>query len=228
MEINTKIVIPWRRQESREYAFDILVKWYQTNLPEAEIIIADDGRSPFCLSGTRNVGVREAEERGADVVIINDADTIPELEPLKKAIKYAYNNLCVVLPYNRYHSLRVDGTSQFLYGIPLKRCNFFLVDGACSGVYVATPQTWWAHYGQDERFRGWGFEDAAWMVAHNTLLGRAPKRVEGTVYAFHHESADKEGPEYTRNAQLCYTYLQAEGNKEEVQRLASEGLFLDY
>ena len=86
-----------------------------------------------------------------------------------------------------------------------------LVRGACSGVYVTTPRTWAAHGGQDERFRGWGFEDAAWYLAHEALLGEPPIRHEGRVYALHH--APRCGPARVRaNAALMDRYRAAEGD----------------
>lgn len=226
MEPNISVVIPWRPKESRQYAFDLVVKWYEENLPQANIMTVDDGRVPFCLSGTRNVGVKQAEEAGADIVIMTDADTIPELSPLVFAIEVAKKSDRVILPYTKYRSLREDGTAEHLSGKPLEHCNYFLVDGACSGVYVFRPQTWWSHYGQDERFRGWGFEDAAWHAAHTTLIGFPPRRVEGRVYAFSHTSEIKEGPQYEANAQLCYRYMEAQGHPDRMRELASQGLFV--
>lgn len=227
MEPNISVVIPWRTQESRKYAFRIVTEWYQENLPEADIIAVDDGRVPFCLSGTRNLGVRQAEAAGADIVILNDADTVPELSALRFAIYKAMRDDRVVLPYNEYHSLQDIGTNQFVKGTPLSECHSIVVKGACSGVYVFQPKVWWSHYGQDERFRGWGFEDAAWFAAHTTLIGREPRRVAGRVFAFTHKSETKKGPDYERNAQLCYHYLQAQGNVEKMTELASQGLLLD-
>jgi len=225
-DIKVAVVIPWLPKDDRLYAYNILVEWYKNNLPDAEIISAYDGRSPFCLSGTRNVGVLQAQESGAEVVIINDADTIPQLESLLLAIEYAKDNNCCVLPYDEYRSLRKDGTREHLNGIPLEMCNYFEVPGACSGCYVTTPETWWAHYGQDERFRGWGFEDAAWFAAHTTILDREPHRIKGLVFSFHHTGENKEGPQYESNAALCFNYLNAQGDKEKMKEIASQGLWV--
>lgn len=226
MEQSISVVIPWRWKKTRQFGFDAVCKWYRDNLPQANIITVDDGRTPFCLSGSRNLGVKQAEEAGANIVILSDADTVPEIGPLLFAIELAEKFDQVVLPYTEYRSLRADGTRQFKYGMALPRCNCFIVDGACSGVYVFRPETWWKHYGQDERFRGWGFEDAAWYAAHKTLLGKEPRRVDGVVYAFSHASALKEGPDYERNAQLCASYLNAEGNVDAMVELAAQGLFV--
>lgn len=231
MEQTISVIIPWRAREDRQYAFDRVVEWYQTNLPQANIIPVDDGREPFCLAGSRNLGVKQAEEQGSDIVIINDADTIPQLSPILFAIEWAERGGDrVILPYSQYRSLQEKGTNQFKQGTNIAACHAFIVDGACSGVYVCTPKVWWSHYGQDERFRGWGFEDAAWYAAHSTIIGRPPKRVEGAVYAFTHKSEIKEGPDYERNASLCYKYLDIEsrGDADAMKELASQGLFVDF
>ena len=91
--------------------------------------------------------------------------------------------------------------------------------GACSGVYVTTPATWWAHGGQDESFRGWGFEDAAWYLAHQTVLGEEPRRHSGRVYALHHEAAPREGEQYEANARLMDEYRAAAGDAEAMRQL---------
>lgn len=223
--IKVSVVIPWRAKPDRQYAFNIVKSWYKDNLPYAQLIFSDDQKRHFCLSGCRNVGVKIAEEGGAEVVIINDADTLPEIESLQEAINGAYNDNYVHLPYTQYRSLRSIGTKEFRNGKPLKECDAFIVDGAVSGVYVTSPSTWWSHYGQDERFRGWGFEDAAWYTAHKIILGEDPIRHEGAVYSMHHKSAVKKGLLYDANAQLCALYFSMP-DKESMSNLAKEGLFL--
>lgn len=211
------VIILWRDEESRRYAFNEVRQWYERNLPDADIILADNGEPEFHRSGSRNHGVRMASNY--DVCVIADADTLPELDPLLEAIEYCMKSGLVHLPYREYRSLRIDGTKEYLRDVPLENCPHLLVHDACSGVYVTTPETWWRHGGQDEEFRGWGFEDPAWLYAHTTLLGAPPVRHEGRVYSLHHESATKEGKQYSRNAQRCYLYMQAEGDYDAMSRL---------
>lgn len=219
--MQTAIVIPWREQPSRIAARDAVAAWFAENMPDAPIFWTDTADEPFNLSACRNAGLRAAS--GASVVVICDADTIPELKPLQDAIAACRETGLVHLPYDEYRSLRVDGTNQFLSGTPLRLCNYIGVGGAVSGVYVTTPETWWKHGGQDDHFRGWGFEDAAWYTAHTTLLGHEPVRHHGRVYAMHHESSAKEGPQYEANAARCYHYLQASGDVEAMRKLVFDG-----
>jgi len=216
------VAIPWRSQADREYAHDLTVQHYRELLPDANIVDIDTDHIPFCLAACRNKAVRIAEDHGADVVVLGDADTLPERDPLLSAIEQARYSRFVHLPYTEYRSLGATGTGQHRAGKPLQDCDHLTVDGACSGVYVTTPATWWAHGGQDERHLGWGAEDASWWCAHTTLLRAEPVRHEGRVYALGHESQVKEGPRYTANFALCHRYHQAQGDPTAMRALIAE------
>ena len=217
--------IPWRAQPHRVYAHDLTVQRYRDLLPDAYIMDVDTKHDTFCLAGCRNRAVWLAETCGYDVVVLADADTLPERDPLVAAIEAAAGDSRVHLPYTEYRSLRRDGTDQALDGIPLDRCAHLVVPFATSGVYVTTPATWWACGGQDEHMLGWGMEDVAWLVSHRVLLGAEPARHEGRVYALHHESAVKHGDQYDRNVARYHRYLAAAeaGDVEAIRRLVAEG-----
>ena len=212
------VLVPWRPQPSRIEAFEALTAWYAGHLPDAVIRTVDNDDELFNLSACRNIAIASVEDEN-EVVIINDADTVPELAPLLDAIEAAALSGLVHLPYDRYHWLGREGTAQFLAGAEPADCAYELVIGARSGVYVTTPKTWWSHGGQDERFRGWGFEDAAWYVAHETLLGEAPRRHTGAVYALHHETQLREGPQYDLNAALMDRYTESSMGREAMAQL---------
>lgn len=204
----TTVLIPWRPQGSRVPAFDAVVAWYRRELPDAVLHPVDTDDAVFNLARCRNTGVRSiADPR--EVVVINDADTVPEVGSLRAAIAAAAASDRVQLPYTAYHFLGEDGSEQYRSGRPLAECDFELVHGACSGIYVTTPGTWWSHGGQDERFRGWGFEDAAWYLAHEALLGDPPQRHAGRVFALHHQPESRSGANYDANAALLEQYRAA-------------------
>jgi len=199
------VLVPWRSAPSREAAFDFVTDWYRSALPGARILPIDSDDELFNLARCRNLGIALLDDPD-EVVVITDADTFPEVGPLRDAIAAAASSGLVHLPYTDYHWLGARGTAELLSGTDPTVCDFELVRGACSGVYVTTPRTWWAHGGQDERFRGWGFEDAAWYIAHRTLLGAPPQRHPGRVFAMHHATQLREGPQYERNAALADRY----------------------
>lgn len=212
-----RVVIPWRPAPSRVGAFEFVTAWYADNVPEAELTTIDTPDDVFVLAACRNRGVDGIE--ADEVVVINDADTIPEPAALREAVAAARTSGRVHLPYTRYHWLGAEGTAQLRGGTAPEECTYELVNGACSGVYVTTPATWRSHGGQDERFRGWGFEDAAWYLAHETLLGAPPVRHDGRVYALHHQAEVRAGERYDANAALMEQYRAAAGDPGSMAQL---------
>lgn len=221
--------IPWRSQPHREYAHALTLARYLELLPGAKVVDVDTDHDPFCLAACRNEIVRRAEAGGYDVVVLADADTLSEREPLHAAIEAAASDTRVHLPYDEYRSLRQDGTKQFLTGTPLKDCNHLVVPYATSGVYVTTPATWWAAGGQDEHFRGWSPEDVAWLISHRLLLGAEPARHQGRVYALHHDSPPKTGPVYDAAVTRYQRYLEAgnAGDVDAIRALTAEPVTCD-
>jgi hypothetical protein len=216
------VLIPWRPQPSRVAAFDAVASWYRDNVPGVEIRAIDSPDEVFNLSRCRNIGIAGVLDPH-QVVVINDADTLPELDALLEAVDGARTSGRVHLPYTEYHWLGASGTAQHAGGMPLAACDFELVRGACSGIYVTTPATWWAHGGQDEIFRGWGYEDAAWFLAHTTLLGSEPARHTGCVYALHHEAQPRTGTQYEANAARMERYRAAAGDPGAMRQLVGDG-----
>ncbi|WP_243074285.1 hypothetical protein [Microbacterium sp. SS28] len=216
----TRVVIPWRPAPSRIDAFERVVGWYRDNLPEAPLETIDTGDTPFVLAACRNAAMRSAGPE--EVVVIGDADTIPEREPLVAAIRSAATSDLVQLPYDEYRWLGRSGSADYAAGTPLEHCAVEqVVHGACSGVYVATPRVWESHGGQDEGFRGWGFEDAAWLLAHTTLLGAPPQRHHGRVYALYHVGEKREGEGYEANAARMERYRAAAGDAQAMAQLVA-------
>lgn len=211
------VVIPWRPAPTRLDAFEFVTSWYAENVPEATVRTVDTDDDVFVLAACRNRAIDGVE--ADEVVVINDADTIPEADALREAVAAARTSGLVHLPYTRYHWLGAEGTAQLRGGTRPAECAYELVNGACSGVYVATPRTWRSHGGQDERFRGWGFEDAAWYLAHETLLGAPPARHDGRVYALHHRAEVRAGERYDANAALMEQYRAAAGNPVAMAQL---------
>ena len=119
--------IPWRSQPHRVYAHALTLARYLEFLPGAKVVDVDTDHEPFCLAACRNQAVRLAEAGGHNVVVLADADTLPEREPLLAAIQGAAGDNRVHLPYTEYRSLRQDGTHQFLTGTRLEDCNHLVV-----------------------------------------------------------------------------------------------------
>ena len=75
------VCIPWRAQPSRIPAYQLVRQfWERMGWPVYE---ADSGDGPFNRSRARNLAVRRVD---SDIVILADADTLPEIAPVRKAV----------------------------------------------------------------------------------------------------------------------------------------------
>jgi glycosyltransferase involved in cell wall biosynthesis len=217
------VVIPWRSQPSRIPAFNAVVKWYEENLPDAKIYYADHPSEVWLMSATRNDGVRMAEADGVDVIVMSDADTIPQIDPLKEAIAAAYQDNLIHNPYNRYRVLEMPGTKQYLEdGVPLLNCSHTSWDTACSGTNVFTPAAWWKLGGMDEKFRGWGWEDTAMEVAHRVINRIDFVKHKGVAFALGHVHQAKDGKDNLNNELLYNRYVKISDPKEMLAFVKSD------
>lgn len=216
-------VIPWRGgQPDRERHHETVRAHLRELLPAAWHIDADSGHQPFSRAGSRNHGVRLAQDVGAEIAVLCDADTLPEREPLLAAIESACDGL-LHLPYTVFKGFTPNGTRLHLGGTPAQACEIELeTTWSTGGVLVIEPAAWWRMGGMDERYVGWGMEDTAARVACDALLGPTVKH-EGTIYHLWHPSEiDAAAPSYQANLAHMQRYVAAEGNPDAVREIVSE------
>lgn len=211
-------VIPWRPTKPDRIAHHATVRRHLRRiLPEAFHIDADSGHEPFSRAGSRNRGVRLAQDVGCEVIVINDADTLVEERPLLDAIEACTDGV-MHLPYTRYRSLTRSGLAQYRADKPLLDCE---VDHdhewATGGVIVIQADAWWRAGGMDERMVGWGFEDSAYRVAADALLGPTVRHQGVIHHLWHRPEWNLGSAEYNANAERMQRYVQAEGNAEAVK-----------
>lgn len=195
------VVIPWRKEESRLKPLEYVLDWYATNLSSATVYYADKP-GMWQHSGSRNLGVKMAEEDGCDVIICNDADTVPEIRPLLIAIEAAKNDMLIHNPYTICNYLDKDATNRIFDGERLGQSyeGYFVPNWVCGGVLVFQPQAWWLLGGMDEKIYT-GAEDAMFARVHDVIHGRQIARHAGNIYCFWHERTEKEtGEDWAREA----------------------------
>ncbi|GGV45738.1 galactosyltransferase-related protein [Streptomyces spectabilis] len=217
------VVIPWRPGTPERNAHHEYVRAHLAALlPDAIHLDVDSGHEPFSRAGSRNEGVRQAEAAGADVVVLCDADTLAEPEPVHEAIATAADGR-LHLPYSWYRGLTRDGTRAYLAGAQAADCPVDLEHGwATGGVLIIQPASWWAMGGMDERFTGWGFEDAAARICADALLGPTGTH-EGTItHLWHPQESGLGSPQHVANGQLCQRYVDATGKPEAIRALIAE------
>ena len=216
-------VIPWRGgKPDRERHHETVRAHLKALLPDAFHIDADSGHQPFSRAGSRNRGVQLAEDVGADTVVVCDADTLVEAQPLLDAIDACEDGL-VHLPYTRYRSLTKLGLIQHQAGTPLPQCHAdHDHENAIGGIYVATTQAWRQAGGQDERFTGWGWEDVGFKAAADTLLGPTVRHQGAITHLWHPIEWSHASPTYMANERLAERYRAAAGNSVAMRALVGE------
>lgn len=212
------VMIPWREEESRVPLLHAVMNWYKENLG-ADPYLIDTDQQPFNRAAARNECVRKAPD---EIIILNDADTIPEYEPLMAAIENVQMSGLAQLPYTKCKLLNESGTHDYLNGAKIWKCAGPYMTGSVGGTMVTTKDIWSQHGGQDERFIGWGYEDAAWYMAHMTLIG-SPIRHEGMIYSLRHTPTKREPDTHKIGGELIYRYENAKGDYEAMKRLVFDG-----
>lgn len=219
--IKVGIVIPWRETPSRLPAFNKLINWYNTNMPDAEIFLSDRAGSTWNMSGSRNDGVKKAEDASCDIIILNDADTFPQLAAIEEAIKGALIDNKIHIPYQQVHVLNETESLRFLNDDLLYYYEAGISLTECSGVNIFTPAAWESIGGGDEKFVGWGYEDSAMNYVHQIIHGTPYISHYGHTIKLSHEIQPREDPHAQRNKLLYYLY-ETKSTAEEVLSLVKE------
>ena len=212
------VCVPFRAGAlDREIHAEYVAARLKEMVPKARHMVVDvDGE--FSRARVRNEAVRLA---GSGVVVLCDADTLPEKQPLLDAITGAAKDGRLHLPYTRYRALSPEGTlAVYARGVdPLDAPVVEESRRPIGGVWVISCGAWWSAGGMDEQFKGWGFEDDSFFTAANTLLGETVRH-EGTITHLHHTpAANLQSPEYRKNRARFQQYVRARKSPEQMREL---------
>jgi hypothetical protein len=221
--VTVAAVIPWRPGSPERNAHHGTVRQHLRQLlPDAVHLDADSGHQPFSRAGSRNEGVRQAQAAGADIVVICDADTLVEAEPLHAAIATAADGV-MHLPYTWYRGLSPEGTAAYKAGVEPGHCHAELEhEWATGGIIVIRPDAWWSMGGMDERFTGWGFEDAAARLCADALLGPTIRHAGTITHLWHPPDTNLGSPQHTANGAHCQRYVAATGDADALRAIVAE------
>jgi hypothetical protein len=209
------VAIPWRWTFSRALAFDHVSQfWRDMGLP---VVTGSPDDGPFNRSQARN---RAVSGVFSEVVIVADADAVPEIEAVEKALDGLGGD--VVWLYDEYRiidsgwvfrdDVREAPRVTCFCGQMLPNCC-----GAVSGLFACRTETYWRLGGHDERFGGrWGGEDVAFAHAAATLAGA--RRVPGLAVAFDHAAQRDIGA----ISPLAEIYETAAGDIETMEWLVAD------
>lgn len=213
------VAVPWRPTPDRLRPFMAVRDWYLENFPDWWFTTADSGHDPFSRAGSRNACVRLAEEHGADVVVLNDADTVPVKGAVAAAVYGAHDDGRLHFGLDTMLYLTAEEQIAFDRGqMPTRQALHH-----DSSVIAITPKSYWACGGQDERFTGYGGEDGALTSAATAILGRCVWHPGMAISLWHDGSCRDIGSERWRpNSELCQRYYAARNNPTAMRAILRE------
>lgn len=185
--MDVSVLIPWRTDNGpRQRVFDYLLPLWQST--GAQICVGeDDPEGPFNCSRAQNRAFRQAKH---DILYMIGADAIPDRDNLS----FAEN---LLQPQTRHPSwvplfaetgyYSQDVTGRILAGERPERFALDYTLPFCTGPVALTRDAYVATGGMDERFSGWGYEDAAFRQTLAGLFG-APPALPYTLRCLWHET----------------------------------------
>lgn len=195
--------------------FYTVLSWYSNEMPEVNIYLGDNPNAEWNVSRARNIGCRNAINDNCDVIIVTDADIFVKIDVLKKAIDMALDMGQVILPYTELFSPSEDLTEKIVTGempvVDVLNGIYDRVNRTClGGIYVMTPEVFKKMNGWDERFKGWGYEDDAFCLAHLAVFDRQFARVNSCAVSLFHR--DRELDTQTANKARFDMYVKRSNN----------------
>ena len=197
------LVIPWRETKTRKPVFDKLILWYKDNFSNFSIIQSDSNHEIFNLSASRNIGIKQSFDRGADIVLVSDADFFSSKKNIMLAIENTLNTENLSVPYTTYLELNEKGTSLFLENddeyidnYKVKSYRPELIDGytnilwPCSGMNVFSKKVFNEVGPFDENYVGWGQEDIDYHKRYLDAYGKLFDYTDGLGLSLDHKRDD--------------------------------------
>jgi hypothetical protein len=180
--VSVGVVIPWREQNHRIKALNAMKDHYSNFFKDKEIFWADSGSEIFSRAQSINLGLKHFFDRGFDVVIVNDADTISNINSLNDAVNLANDVGEIVMPYNVYNTFNEDNTKSY----PHKPSDSIDRLHPCSGSMAIPVKVYNEIGGFDENFIGWGPEDQEYQYRYFLKYNKKFTYIDGQCYSLHH------------------------------------------
>ncbi|HST69054.1 MAG TPA: galactosyltransferase-related protein [Solirubrobacterales bacterium] len=171
----------------------------------------------------RSAAINAAARRSWRTAVVLDADTVIDPAQLEAGVEAARQGV-LALPHDSFRSLTRRSTSEVLSGriLPEDAQVRWVRTETKSSCLCIGRDLWEEVGGFDERFRGWGFEDAAFYAACRELAG--VHRLKGPVHHLWHPRSREKDPgsdDFIRNRDLADRYKGARG--AEMRALLAEG-----
>lgn len=238
------LIVPFRDdQEQRGRDWEWLRRFWECQLPEAEIIMGVDDEWPF----SKAVAVDEAAARAnGQVFVIIDADAWIDPDIIRACVADLLRTRRQkwFVPYTRLYRLteratrrilETDPCDPFCYPTPPPPHDVEPRHDADYGhqfgamLLILPREAFFEVGGMDPRFRGWGGEDASFMKALDTLWGQHEVTSNDVLHLWHirpghdHRTRAWTGQRnLNANAALAQRYVAASADVTMMRSLVNE------
>lgn len=221
------VIIPWRPAADRDTSFMWVFNRYLTFDGGVKINLADSGDEPFSRSASKNKGLDQA---GTDIVLFADADMVVDLEWIEQSYRLLASGERAWCVPKRCNLLLEPASKQVRGMDPWDRemPDFGPADLEWSGVtsvgglVMVSKEGALEAGGYDERFLGWGWEDAAFAMALTHLWGPMHKTHQGW-HLWHTKDRTWDSPHQQEVTRLFRRYEQATTPEQMKQIVAEPG-----
>ena len=191
MSVKIGICIPWRAQPSRLAAFDVTTRMYAELYPDVKVYLGDQLKAErFNISAARNSACEAAIADGCGVLIVSDADILPDRDCIDQGVQMVLSGEHLVIGYKIARYLSEPATLDVLNGRDFDEADLEKSGAWVGGLVILSKDCFEALNGWDERFISWGQEDDAFASAYTCIYKKSPARVDGTLYTLYHQDRD--------------------------------------
>src|SRR5258708_16851789 len=213
--------------------------------PEAELMVRKDDSRPVCKTAALNRGCEKAK---GDIIVLLDADCYIRGQVIRDCAGKTRSSRrrgipLWYVPYRRFYRLSETASKRLIVSDPADPVRF-PDPPAYDDVEqpeIASTGHWWGALiqimpreafakvgGMDERFRGWGGEEASFMITVDTLYGKHKTRNTAGCLVWPPAIIDTTKGfsrlwEYQQSARsndyLAKQYLRARGDAEAMRRV---------
>lgn len=186
------LLVPFRddHEEGRADNWAWLLQYWQHTLPDAEIIIGDAPGEPFSKTCAINAAFRQSS---GDVLVLLDADCYIDASvildcaseirkgrgriPREPVWFIPYRHLFRLTRISTLYLIGSDASDPFQFSTPPEQDEVGPTNGSGFGhwfgalIQIFPREAFETVHGMDARFRGWGGEDVAFVLALDTLFG---------------------------------------------------------
>jgi hypothetical protein len=223
--VDCVVLVPRRPEPHRDSLWAYVRERVEAEVDWPIIEGLDEGEQPMNRAAARN---RAAEQAGDwDVAVFLDADTVPDFDNLRRAVELADGSPGgrLALAQNEFRSLTHESTEQVLAGKiePTEAAVRWVYPNPKSSCIAIGRATWEKVGGYDERFDGWGWEDASIFHACQALF--QVSRLDGACSHLWHPRSPEKDPAseaYRANEVLGARYKAARRDPDAMRGILAE------